>query len=51
LADWSGSLAQETSSGWIVADPADLRFGMNRGRPSTVIPKTVKPSHKKGKKT
>ncbi|GFZ50807.1 60S ribosomal protein L36 [Saitozyma sp. JCM 24511] len=30
---------------------SNLRFGMNRGRPSTVIPKTVKPSHKKGKKT
>jgi large subunit ribosomal protein L36e len=46
-------MAWETSCGWIVivADPADLRFGMNRGRPSTVIPKTVKPSHKKGKKT
>ncbi len=29
----------------------DLRYGMNRGRPTTVIPKTVKPSHKKGVKT
>ncbi|RSH82273.1 hypothetical protein EHS25_005983 [Saitozyma podzolica] len=25
---------------------SNLRFGMNRGRPSTVIPKTVKPEKK-----
>lgn len=27
---------------------SNLRFGANKGRPTTVIPKTVKPSHKKG---
>jgi hypothetical protein len=32
-------------------DIADLRFGLNRGRPTTVIPKAVKPSNKKGVKT
>ena len=37
-----------------IPDPpthSDLRYGANRGRPSTVIPKAVKPSHKKGVKT
>lgn len=34
-----------------MANSTDLRFGLNRGRPSTVIPKTVRPSHKKGVKT
>lgn len=29
----------------------DLRYGMNKGRPTTVIPKTVRPSNKKGVKT
>ncbi|ORX38328.1 putative structural constituent of ribosome [Kockovaella imperatae] len=30
---------------------SNLRYGLNKGHPTTVIPKTVKPSHKKGKKT
>lgn len=29
----------------------DLRYGMNKGRPTTVIPKTARPSNKKGLKT
>jgi large subunit ribosomal protein L36e len=29
----------------------NLRTGLNKGFPTTVIPKTVKPSHKKGIKT
>lgn len=29
----------------------DLRYGMNKGRPTTVIPKTARPSNKKGVKT
>lgn len=33
------------------ADNPDLRYGQNKGRPTTVIPKTVRPSHKKGIKT
>ncbi|KAK8854639.1 hypothetical protein IAR55_003378 [Kwoniella newhampshirensis] len=30
---------------------SNLRYGMNKGRPTSVIPKTIKPSHKKGIKT
>jgi len=29
----------------------DSRSGLNRGHPTTVIPKAVRPSHKKGVKT
>ncbi|WOO76732.1 60S ribosomal protein L36 [Vanrija pseudolonga] len=30
---------------------SNLRYGLNKGHPTTVIPKTVKPSNKKGVKT
>ncbi|BEJ14026.1 hypothetical protein CspHIS471_0312000 [Cutaneotrichosporon sp. HIS471] len=30
---------------------SNLRIGLNKGYPTTVIPKAVKPSHKKGIKT
>ncbi|KGB76267.1 50S small subunit ribosomal protein L36e [Cryptococcus deuterogattii 99/473] len=33
------------------AQRSNLRYGMNKGRPTTVIPKTVRPSNKKGVKT
>ncbi|KAK4684191.1 large subunit ribosomal protein L36e, partial [Tremellales sp. Uapishka_1] len=33
------------------APRSNLRFGRNKGRPTTVIPRAVKPSHKKGIKT
>lgn len=29
----------------------DLRYGLNKGHPTTVIPKAVRPSNKKGVKT
>ena len=29
----------------------DLRYGQNKGRPSTVIPRAVRPANKKGIKT
>lgn len=33
------------------AQRSNLRYGMNKGRPTTVIPKTARPSNKKGVKT
>ncbi|EAL19448.1 hypothetical protein CNBG3950 [Cryptococcus deneoformans B-3501A] len=33
------------------AQRSNLRYGMNKGRPTTVIPKTARPSNKKGLKT
>ncbi|KAK1927296.1 ribosomal protein L36e [Papiliotrema laurentii] len=35
----------------MVAARSNLRSGLNRGHPTTVIPRAVKPSHKKGVKT
>jgi large subunit ribosomal protein L36e len=32
-------------------DPSDLPWGLNRGHPTTVIPKAVKPSNRKGKQS
>lgn len=32
-------------------DIPDLRFGLNKGHPTTTIPKAVRPSNKKGVKT
>ena len=32
-------------------DPTDLRFGLNKGHPTTTIPKAVRISNKKGVKT
>ncbi|CEQ40183.1 SPOSA6832_01767 [Sporobolomyces salmonicolor] len=31
--------------------PADLPWGLNKGHPTTVIPKTAKPSNRKGKQS